>query len=207
MAATAPSPRAASAPRELLSSAPSRPVGAANRKPGACSGCGDWIAAGEGRLTYCCEDGGCMQHFDSPGYHVWCRDGEACAARKSAARDAAVAKKALARDLDQATRGLKNLIRAGSNGKPEGLADLQTVIMVSLAGRAGGSEFMKIRADGSIIYVESSCDDYYEWYLPALPREFAARLYAFEAAIAAAPDAAEKRWAKVEYQSVALAAE
>lgn len=91
---TARSKRAASAP--LIACAPGgiqHPAGT-NRRAAACDTCGEWLAAGKGRLVRCIEDSGCMQHHDESGWHVYCLDATACKARREQLRAEARARQA-----------------------------------------------------------------------------------------------------------------
>lgn len=60
-----------------------------NRRGGSCDNCGTYLAAGKGRLERCYADTGCMEHHDYDGWHLYCLDESACAARRAEARAAA----------------------------------------------------------------------------------------------------------------------
>lgn len=64
-----------------------RPAVRTNRKPDACGKCGQWLEAGQGRLVFCPADTGCPIHHDDDGWHVYCLDEAACAARIEAQRE------------------------------------------------------------------------------------------------------------------------
>lgn len=61
-----------------------------NQKSGSCETCGDYKKPGEGRLVYCVEDSGCLEHHDRSGYHLYCKESDAagCKTRREAARAA-----------------------------------------------------------------------------------------------------------------------
>ncbi len=97
------------APAQPLASVPggARAPRGRNRKPGSCERCGAYLAVGEGILTYCEYDTGCMVHMHESGYHLWCADEATCKASKAAA--AAARENARKAKIEAALAGLRAL--------------------------------------------------------------------------------------------------
>lgn len=70
------------APEHLLASAPPSRTERTNKRADYCQTCGTWTSAGKGRLIYCPEDSGCLEHHDFSGYHVICLDPVECETRR-----------------------------------------------------------------------------------------------------------------------------